>query len=344
MDDLTYYMKKLFKILFTLLMLLALLYLLGPKASFETVDASFISSPATIDNVEEYIKAKDAQILDLKPGNEGRLYWKDDLPNQKTEYVVLYLHGFSACGVEGEDVHIAFANAIGANLYIPRLVDSGRESFDTFKDITPKDLLNSAKEAIAVAKELGNKLIVVSTSTGGTYSTFLSAYDKEIYAQILLSPNIDVFDKRSDLILKPWGEKMMTFMQGGEYNEISHYSEEQKKYWNWKYHNDGIIALKSLIVQTMKEETFRRIDQPTLVIAFYQNEEIQDQVVSVPRMREFFSQISTATTSKKFIECPTCQNHVIGSKLFNANTELVLNEMLKFSKDILKIENFELVN
>lgn len=316
--------------------LLAVVYTLGPVPDFEDVNPAPVSIDLSIDDIEDYIRKRDAKVSDLKPGNEGKLVWYDST-HLKTEYVVLYLHGFSASGEEGSEIHEAYAKAIGANLYIPRLEDNGRKSIDTYKNLTPKIMIESAKEAIAVSKLLGDKIILVSCSTGGTYGAYLGGYDPAIVGQVMLSPNIDLYDTNSNLIVKPWGRELLNIIQGGEYNEITHYTEEQKKYWNSIYHNEGIVALKSLIHETMTEENFQKIKHPVLVMVYYKNQEEQDKVVSVERMRDFYNQISTDSDKKKFIECPICQNHVIGNKTFNTNTDFVLKEVLNFSKEILNI-------
>jgi esterase/lipase len=327
-------MRRLLYALGVAIMLMLLIFLLGPRPDFEDVNPNPASIDLTIDQIESYIQEKDGLVTDLKPGNEAFVQWADPSSKSKTEYVVLYLHGFSASAEEGSDVHRPLAQAVGANLYVPRLEDSGRQSIDSYKELTPKKMLDSAKEALAVAKLLGDKIILVSCSTGGTYSAYLAGYDKDIAGLVMLSPNIDLYDTRTNLILKPWGAEFLDFMQEGEYNVLDHYTDAQKLYWNKQYHNDGIVALKYLIDMTMKKEHFSKITQPTFIMTYYKNEEEQDKVVSVKRMREFYGQITTPSDKKRFIDCPECTSHVIGSKLFNPNTDVVFKEVLSFAQNI----------
>ncbi len=337
-------MKKLIKGLGVLLLLIIVIYLVGPRVKFDKVDPTPFSYDYSPEAVEQILLDRDAKVMDLKKGNESQVIWANELKS-KTEYVVLYLHGFSASRAEGEAVYPQFAQSINANVLAPRLYDSGRESDDTFKDLTPKLMMDSAKDAIALAKCLGEKIIVVSCSTGGTYSAYLSGYDDRIVAQVLMSPNIELYDKKSTLVIKPWGRKLLNVLQGGEYNHIEHYNEAQKQFWNPTYHNDGILALVDLLDQTMKAEHFEKIHIPTLLIAFYQNEEVQDKVVSVERMRQFMSEISTPKDSRRFVECQTCSNHVVGSKYFETDVAFIENEMRSFVSEVLKInpaENLEI--
>jgi len=291
-----------------------------------------------IEEVEAFIEAKDLEVDDLKPGTQSKIIWNDKILKNKTEYVVVYLHGFSATGEEGGDVHEDFAAHFGANLYVPRLYDSGRETIETFKNLTPVQMMDSAKEAITIGKLLGDKIILMSCSTGGTYSAYLAAHHKDIHSLFMYSPNIDLEDASSNAILQPWGATIMKMILGSDYYIIDNYNEEQKIYWNEKYHSDGIIALKYLIHQTMKNEIFEKITQPTFVSYFYKDEEIKDDVVATDRIDDFYDQISTSENLKTKFVCAECMNHVITSKMMNDNVHLVLEESIKFGEETLGLK------
>ena len=61
-------------------------------------------------------------------------------------------------------------------------------------NLTADKLWNSAKEAYAIGKQLGKKVIIMATSTGGTLALKLAAEYPEIAGLILLSPNIAIND------------------------------------------------------------------------------------------------------------------------------------------------------
>ncbi len=331
-------MKKTLIIFCGFILLLLLIYALGPEPDFKEVDPSLPELDLDITQVESYLGEKDLEIKDLKPGTESYLIWNDTLLKNKTEYVVVYLHGFSASGEEGGDVHVPFAAHFGANLLVPRLYDSGRKSIDTYKDLTPTQMMNAAKEAVALGKLLGDKIILMSCSTGGTYSAYLAAHHPEIHSLFMYSPNIDLHDKMSNAILHPWGPSILRFIQGSEYYVIDHYNEEQKKYWNEKYHTDGIIALKYLIHQSMRKEVFQKITQPTFISYYFKNEEEKDLVVSTDKIVDFYNMISTPPHSKRLHSCGDCMNHVISSRLMNKNVDQVLKESIRFAEDVLQLK------
>ena len=331
-------MKKTLIISAVILIVFAIIYTLGPKPDFKEINPSLPILDLDITQVESYLREKDLKVKDLKPGTESELIWNDPILKNKTEYVVVYLHGFSASGEEGGDVHTPFAAYFGANLLVPRLYDSGRKSIDTYKNLTPEQMMDSAKEAIALGKLLGDKIILMSCSTGGTYSAYLAAHHPEIYSLFMYSPNIDLEDKASNAILHPWGASILRLIQGGDYYVIDYYNEEQKVHWNQKYHTDGIIALKHLIHQSMKKEVFRKITQPTFICYYYKNSREKDDVVSIDRIQDFYSQISTPDSSKRLYACADCISHVISSRLMNKNVDQVLQESIRFAEDILHLK------
>ena len=111
----------------------------------------------------------------LRPDNQARIIWNNDIKREKTEYAVLYLPGFGASWYEGYPTHINFAKSIGANLYLSRLASHGVDTTEPLLDMYPAALYESAKQSLAIANALGNKVIVMGTSTGGTLALKLAA-------------------------------------------------------------------------------------------------------------------------------------------------------------------------
>ncbi|MBK6784125.1 MAG: hypothetical protein IPG79_10440 [Saprospiraceae bacterium] len=87
---------------------LIVLYILGPKVEYEPVTLFETSLGKTGAELENYITEKEKRINDLKENNASKIYWYHDSLKQKTTYVVLYLHGFSASPEEGKDFVLEF--------------------------------------------------------------------------------------------------------------------------------------------------------------------------------------------------------------------------------------------
>ena len=313
-----------------------LIFLFGPRAKFEPVKLSQGYPPLSISNVDSVIDSIESQVLDIKPGNAAEIVWFDSVKT-KTEYSVVYLHGFSASHEEGMPLHREFAKRYGCNLYLARLKEHGRTDQDAFIDLTPQEFLESAEFAVEVGKAIGDKVILLNCSTGSTTGLYLAAHEPRIAATFNYSPNIDIAGDMDALLVGPWGRQMAQYTFGGNYNIID-YSEEQAKYWNNKYHINGLIALKSLIEEVMTRNTFERITQPTFLGYYYQNDLEQDPIVSVKRMLDFYDQISTPDSLKRKIAFPNGR-HVMTSHVVPSDaTKRLQKETYKFAEQIMGLK------
>jgi len=320
-------MKLIFKILTVILCLLFLSYFLGPKAKFEKVESTPLELSNNISNIASYVKSKEALISNIKPDNQSQFIWSDSL--KKTEYALVYLHGFSASHGECQPILQNLADRYQCNVYLPRLYKHGLDDVDAFVDMTPTGLVDSAREAIAVAKTIGKKLIIVSTSTGCTLGAYLSAFDKDIEGLIMTSPNFDLHDQNSQLLLKPWGKQIFRQMMGGDYREWEA-TEDINKYWTTKNRIEGHLALRSLLNQTMTEQVFKKIDIPVYVGYYYKSEEEKDMIISVDAIQAFEKSISTDSDKITIAPFASARGHVISSKYMNPNWEEVQTSIFDF--------------
>ena len=184
------------KIIGVFILLLIGVYFIGPRPASPHLSNDLPVVPADPSLLEKYIYDRESKQK-LKPDNEARILWLNDSVKEKTEYAVVYIHGFSASQEEGDPVHYTFAQKFGCNLYLSRLQDHGIESAEPLINVTADQLWNSAKEAYAIGKQLGKKVILMSTSTGGSISLELAAEFPEIYGLLLFSPNIAINDSKA---------------------------------------------------------------------------------------------------------------------------------------------------
>ena len=310
-------------------------YKLGPKPEFEKVTASMPSFNLPIEQLPQKLEEEESLVKNLKPNNESRIIWADSI--RKTPYVMVYLHGFSASPMEGDPVHRELAKKFGCNLYLPRLKGHGLDDPESFKDLTPTNYLNSAKKALAYAQLLGDSILLMSCSTGGTLSIYLAANNPGlVHSLIMYSPNIEVFDPNLKLATGPWGPQIMETVLGSKYRVISsNEGKEEEKYWTGTYRIEGLVALQALLDQTMTEETFSKIDIPYFVGYWYKNEEEQDHTVSVEAIKEFDQMTHTPDSKKQMVNFPEAGAHVMTSSLVGKDVPHVIEETSKFLQDIL---------
>ncbi|NOT52495.1 MAG: alpha/beta hydrolase [Chitinophagaceae bacterium] len=312
------------------LLLLIVVYFLGPQPSPPKLAKDL---PVIPSELEKYIQDHEAQHK-LKPDNEARIDWLNDSLKEKTEYAVVYLHGFSASQEEGDPVHTDFAKKFGCNLYLARLEDHGVDTTDPLANVTADRLWNSAKEAYAIGKQLGKKVILMSTSTGGTLALKLCAEYPEITANIMLSPNIAINDGNAWMLNNHWGLQIAQLVEGKS-RTVDDTTAIYAKYWNNRYSTKSLVQLEELIERTMKESTFRKVKQPSLLLYYYKDKKHQDKVVKVSAMKRMFSQLGTPENLKRQIAVPNAGNHVIGSYIKSKDLQTVQNECEKFAIEML---------
>ncbi|MGQ0738902.1 MAG: alpha/beta hydrolase [Bacteroidota bacterium] len=317
------------------LLVLIIIYFMGPKPSHPKYSKDLPAIPADGAALEKYISIGEKKHK-LKPDNEARIMWFNDTAKQQTEYAVVYLHGFSASQEEGDPVHYEFAQKFGCNLYLSRLDAHGIDTTEPLASFTADAVWNSAKEAYAIGKRLGKKVILLSTSTGGTLALKLAAEYTDIAGLILLSPNIAINDGNAWLLNNPWGLQIAHLVQG-KHRKASDSSSIYAQYWNYRYVTKSLVQLEELLETTMKESTFRKVTQPVLMLYYYKDEKNQDKVVKVPAMKRMFKQLGTADNSKREVAIPNAGDHVIGSYVKSKDVETVMAECEKFAMEILKM-------
>ena len=330
-------MKKILAAILIIIGGLLIFFLAGPRPEFEKPIQTISPLAVSIEELESYIEKKESGVEDLKPDNEARIIWADSV--RKTPYSMVYLHGFSASQREGDPVHRTIAEMFGMNLYLSRIAGHGINSEESFVELTPEAMVKSAREAIAIGNIIGEKVIVMSCSTGGTYSIYLATQNPDmIDALIMYSPNLKLYDPTVDLVTGPWG-RFIAETVGGKYRIIEEsIGTEKEKYNTTTYRIEGIIALQALLEQTMIDNIFRQVKQPTFIGYYYKNEEEMDKVISVDRIREYVKITGTPDNKLEVVEFEHAGTHVVPSGLDSKDIESVIEETRNYMINTLKID------
>jgi pimeloyl-ACP methyl ester carboxylesterase len=330
-------MKK--KWLWAIPVLLITVYLLGPAPVKPLYRIEMPVVPAAADSLVDYINRGEA-LHRIKTDNEARIVWANDSLKEKTEYAIVYLHGFSASQAEGDPVHRDIARKFGCNLYLSRLAEHGIDTTDQLINLTADEYWESAKEALAIGKQLGKKVILMGTSTGGTNELQLAAlYPDDVYALIMMSPNIAINDHNAWLLNNHWGVQIAHLVLGSDFVRSKDNRPLYKQYWYWSYRVEGAAALEEMLESTMNKETFQRVKQPVDMLYFYKNETVQDSVVKVSAMLTMFDQLGTPDSLKRKQAMPDAGTHVIGSYIKSHDVNGVERQIEEFMKGVLKMKD-----
>lgn len=327
--------KRIFKVVLVLAILLTVIYLLGPRVEKPNLNKTLPKVSSNLVQLDANIQKTENALPNIKPDNEAQLIWYDSIP-KKTEYAFLYLHGWSASQEEGAPLHEELGKRYGANVYLPRLAGHGLQEDDAMLDLTASDYYHSAKEALAIAQQIGEKVIVMGTSTGGTLALYLAYQNPEIAGLLLYSPNVAVRDASAVLLSGPWGIELATLVTGSDYHQFEADSIKQN-YWTTKYRLEALTQLQVLIDEMMQPEIFEKVKQPTFVGYYYKNEEEQDDVVSVPAILEMYEQLGVDKRLRKKVAFTEVNNHVMTSHITSDDLASVKNETNLFLEEVMSL-------
>ena len=327
-------MKIAFRILLLVTGVLAGLYFFGPKPDLpSTLGDALPAINTPLAALDSSIQAKESKVIGMKPGNEAKIVWFDSTKKEKTPIAVVYIHGFSASEMEGDPVHRDFAKRYGANLYLARLEGHGVDVPQNFKTLTADQLLASAREAVAIGKKLGDKVVVIATSMGAALTLQVASENPDIAGLVLYSPCIRIFDGTARLLNDPWGLQIAKAVIGSEEMTIPVQEPITKQFWTKKYHLNGPIAIENFMEAALTPETFAKVKQPLFLGYYYKDEAHQDKVVSVKAILDMYEQLGTPEASKRKVAFPEAGDHVIASSIKSKSVAAVEAETYRFVEE-----------
>ena len=326
---------KALKFFLVVVIALVLFYFVGPTMPRPVLNRNLPKIEGSVGNFVEALNGKPG--LKIRPGCEAKIIWANDSTRQATEYVLLYLHGFSASWREGYPINEEFAKNFGCNAFFARLAAHGEISENPLLDMTPERLYESAKEALVVAHQLGQKVVIMGCSTGCTLGLKLAAdFPELVYGMILYSPNVQIKNKTAVLLSGPWGLQIARLNLGSKFRVTADDPNgEVCKYWNCSYRAEGIVYLQQLLDATMSQKQFAKVKCPVFMGYYFKDEQNQDNVVEVKASLKMFKELGTPEAQKRAVDFPNAGNHVLCSTLLSGAVPEVRNAAFQFAGDVL---------
>ncbi|MEM1008459.1 MAG: alpha/beta fold hydrolase, partial [Myxococcota bacterium] len=250
-----------------------------------------------------------------RPGTEKKVLWFDPQRKQTTSFSLVFVHGYGASRQELSPLCEDLGKALHANVFLTRLAGHGVTPAQ-MKEGTVRRWAQDVREAIAIGRRIGNKVIVIGSSTGATLAMWATTqpFAQDILAHIWFSPNIGPKDKRSNVLLLPWGKRIGR-MIAGPIRTWEPANPEQGKYWTTQQPISSLAAMMGL-VQVVRKIDVLRLSQPVLI--FYSP---KDQVLDVNKIRQMFQRMQSPR--KKLIPILNSgdpASHVLAGRILSPQT------------------------
>jgi esterase/lipase len=236
--------------------------LLGPRTRM----APFPGFPELGPDVEAYVRASEDAIPDLRPGDGKRIVWVDSVARSPTSLSLVYLHGFAADPHEVAPLITDLGRRLHANVYLARLAGHGRAPA-ALGEVEVSDWLADAGEAMEIGRRLGDRVVLIGTSTGGTLATWAAghpAFQRDLAALVLLSPNFHPKDRRARMLLWPWGGLIALLVEGRERCFETH-DPAHARHWT-ECHPTRALQPMMALVEHVRTSDLSRVTVPSLVI------------------------------------------------------------------------------
>ena len=231
-------------------------------------------------SVDHYLEKREKKVLGLQPGVCKEVIWAEKR-GKKTKFSIIFLHGFSASKFELSPFPNAIALGLNANIYNARLSGHGCGG-EALGKVKVKDWVFDLSEALEIGRKIGEKIIIIGSSTGGTLAA-VAASEKNVSGIIFVSPNFKVRHQFFQIFTLGFARFWIPLILG-KYREFQPISKEHAIYWTTRYPIVAVITMATLVKKVVSQN-FRKKNCPALFIV---SEE--DKVVDVKKTLQIAEQ------------------------------------------------------
>lgn len=274
-----------------LVLALVALFFLGPVNEFGPDTPTARQAPPTaLADLDPWLQTSESKFEGLRPGTAKGVVWAS-ADKQQTPWSVVYIHGFSASRLETAPLADQVAKALGANLFYTRLSGHGLPG-QAMGEVSAQDWMADTLEAVQIGKSLGNKVLVISCSTGSTLSTWLGTTPQaaDVSAFVFISPNFGLKNKMSELINGHWGPYIATAVSG---DTIRYEQTDPREVvaWTGSYPTKALFPMMAL-VKKVRESDLSRFQTPVFVLY-----SAADQTVDPEEIKATFARLGSQQKS-----------------------------------------------
>jgi len=246
-----------------LAVLVTLAVVTGPRP--DTDDAVRFDGAAMAADLVNWLAVREARVAGLRPGVGKEIVWAGEA-GASTALAIVYLHGFSASKTELRPVPDELAQRLGANLFYTRLTGHGADG-EALAAATLNDWVNDVAEAIAIGERLGDCILLIGTSTGGTLAAWAAVQPtlaRKVAGIVMVSPNFAIHGASTGLLNLPWAEQVLPLVIGRT-RSFTPQNAAHASGWTHSYPTAAIFPMAALLRRS-GQLPFEGVDLPVLAI------------------------------------------------------------------------------
>ncbi|MGO4643119.1 alpha/beta hydrolase [Mesorhizobium sp. 2RAF45] len=304
-----------------LVAVLALAFVLGPRVP---VDTTIRFDPSVVgDDPQAYVAKVEAAVPGIHDGLEKEIVWANPMVHAKTPLSIVYIHGFSASKGEVRPLPDDVADLLDANLFYTRLTGHGQDGAAMTQG-SVNAWINDYEEALAIGRAIGDKVIVISTSTGGSLAAWAAtqpAASNGVAAIAFISPNFGVKASGAEILTMPWGKQIAELVIGKERSFVAR-NALHEKFWTIKYPVAATLPMQAL-TELAYRAPVEKADIPALFIF-----SDSDKVVRPDRTREIAGRWGAPHELVPVDDTGDPDNHVIAGDVLSPSTTAFLAQRI----------------
>ena len=215
------------------------------------------------------------------------------------------------------------ADQLDANLFYTRLTGHGQDG-NAMATGSVNAWINDYEEALAIGRAIGDKVIVIATSTGGSLAAWAASQpgaSDGVEAIAFISPNFGVRAKGADIVTLPWGRQIAEMVSGKE-RSFTPRNALHEKFWTTRYPMAATLPLVAL-TQLAYGAPVEKARIPALFIF-----SDSDKVVLPDRTREIAGRWGAAHELVPVDDTGDPDNHVLAGDALSPSTTAFLAERI----------------
>ncbi|RUT95048.1 alpha/beta hydrolase, partial [Mesorhizobium sp. M7A.T.Ca.TU.009.02.1.1] len=184
--------------------------------------------------------------------------------------------------------------------------------------------INDYEEALAIGRAIGDKVIIISTSTGGSLAVWAATQpgaSDGVAAIAFISPNFGVKASGAEILTMPWGKQIARLVAGKEHSFVPR-NALNEKFWTTRYPIEATLPMQALTELAYGAP----VEKATIPALFIFSD--SDKVVRADRTREIAGRWGAPHELVPVDDTGDPDNHVIAGDALSPSTTAFLAQRI----------------